>query len=297
MSNAQFENQKNRNAAIYTFITAGLLLLLFFAVSWQKPVVLPPEPGDGIEVNLGNSEDGSGDDQPMDPSEPAPDVEVVKNSPPPDPIPDQKIEADENNNDDDEPVVKKTEPKKIEKPVVKPVTQPAEKIVSNNNKPTTTTPTPKPKAQMGKTTGGNGDGGNGAAIYKPGSNQGNGSGSGDKGKPGGDPNSNNYDGNGRGNGGSGGGSGISKRGQIQNRSITRMPSFEDDFNENANVAVDVTVAADGTVLSAKIQPRGTNTTNASIKNIALQKARQLKFAARGDEEETGTLIFNFRLRD
>ena len=42
------------------------------------------------------------------------------------------------------------------------------------------------------------------------------------------------------------------------------PSFEDDFNENAKVAVDITVDAGGNVTSASVNPRGTTTTNANV---------------------------------
>ena len=54
------------------------------------------------------------------------------------------------------------------------------------------------------------------------------------------------------------------------------PSFEDDFNENAKVAVDITVDASGRVTSATVNLSGTTTTNANIRSIATRKARQLK---------------------
>jgi len=73
--------------------------------------------------------------------------------------------------------------------------------------------------------------------------------------------------------------------------------FEDDFNENAKVAVDITVNQSGAVIAASINPKGTTTTNTSIRNIAIQKAKTLKLNAADASEQTGTLIFDFKLRN
>lgn len=119
-------------------------------------------------------------------------------------------------------------------------------------------------------------------------------GKGDQGKINGDPNSDSY----TGNGGSGSG-GVSVSRGLQGRKINRYPSFEDEFSENAKVAVDIKVDDKGNVISASIQPRGTTTSNASMKAIALQKARQLRFNTNeeGPEEDLGTIVFNFRIRN
>lgn len=74
-----------------------------------------------------------------------------------------------------------------------------------------------------------------------------------------------------------------------------MPSFEDDFNENAKIAVDIKVDAGGTVVEASFQPRGSTTSDPSLRAIALRKARQVKF--NGGEESGGTIIFNFRIKN
>jgi outer membrane biosynthesis protein TonB len=76
----------------------------------------------------------------------------------------------------------------------------------------------------------------------------------------------------------------------------RGQSFEDEFNENAKIAVNVTVDAGGRVTSASYSPVGSTSTNAAMKSIALRRARELKFNAGGDGQ-TGTVIFNFRLRN
>ena len=113
-------------------------------------------------------------------------------------------------------------------------------------------------------------------------------------KPGGIPDSDSYDGS----GGTGKSNGVSTSRGLQGRKISRLPSFEDEFNENAKVAVDVKVDGNGTVVSATYQPRGSTTSDAGMRDIALRKAKQIKFnPSAGGEESLGTLIFNFRLKN
>ena len=165
-----------------------------------------------------------------------------------------------------------TKPPKNTQPVVQPTPAP-----------------PKPKAVFHGVNGTD-KGGNDADNYKPGGNQGIAGGHGDQGKPGGDPNSNNYTGGGHGN------SGVSISRGLTGRKITGLPSFTDDFNDNAKVAMDIHVDASGHVISAEYQPRGSTTSDASMIAIAKRKASQIKFNTTGDES-VGTIIFNFRLKN
>jgi hypothetical protein len=149
---------------------------------------------------------------------------------------------------------------------------------------------PKPKAVF-KGAAGTGTGGNEADSYKKGGSEGIAGGQGDQGRPGGDPNSKNYEGN-----GGKGNSGVSISRGLQGRSISRLPSFEDEFNENAKIAVNIRIDEDGKVTSATYEPRGSTTSDASLKSIAIRKALQIKFNA-GAEEASGTILFNFKLRN
>ena len=99
-------------------------------------------------------------------------------------------------------------------------------------------------------------------------------------------------------GGNGNGGVTISRG-LQGRKINRFPSFEDDFQENAKVAVDITVDAKGKVINATFQQKGSTTANSFIKNIALKKARQLQFNVDEQDlqDQIGTIIFNFRIRN
>jgi hypothetical protein len=170
--------------------------------------------------------------------------------------------------------------KEVVKVKAKPVKQP---------ETTPTPPKPKPKAIFHGVNG-TGTGGNDADDYKPGGNQGIAGGHGDQGKPGGDPNSTNYTGGGHGN------SGVAISRGLAGRHITGYPSFTDDFNENAKVAVDIHVDANGNVTDPEYQPRGSTTSDANMKAIALRKAKQVKFNGGGDES-VGTIIFNFKIHN
>jgi hypothetical protein len=259
--------------------------------SWTLPVEAPPPVEEGIEVNLGNSDKGMGTDQPYLPGKPAAE-DKEKYTPPKQAVvekqPVKDVETDDNNKEDapviKHPPVTKPEATKLPdkdlttkrvKPVKQPEIMPVKPVVRH------------PKALMG-TVAGTGNGGNDADDFKPGGNQGVAGGKGDQGAPGGDPNSNNYTGGGHGN------SGVAISRGLSGRHITGTPSFTDDFNENAKVAVDIHVDAGGNVTDATYQPRGSTTADDQMKAIALRKAKLVKFNA-GDNESVGTIIFNFKI--
>lgn len=325
MSN--FNRQKNTKAAAYSLLLIGVLVLLCFTISWTPPSTAIPPVEEGMEVNLGDSETGEGDVQPLMPGDPATEEGLVSVSPPP-PLsgaaPSQEKEVETNDEDKEAPpaVVKTPAIKPKEKSPVTPLVNTPPKSdsrkknvpasapsnvptnPSNTEKnqprqtvqavatPTPTTPAPKPKYVLGAQQGG--QGGNNAQSSVASNGQGIAGGKGDQGKPTGDPNSDSY----TGTGGSGNG-GIAVSRGLQGRKINRFPSFQDEFNENAKVAVDIKVDTRGNVLAASIQPRGTTTVSVSLKNIALQKAKQLKFTPddEGAEEQLGTIIFDFRVRN
>lgn len=281
----QSDKKKNLEAAVYTAVILIGLALLLFLVSWQLPNPVEPDPPlamQGIEVNLGTDETGSGTDQPLLPGDPAPEVAKSPSSTP---------EETSGDNSPDDPDSDVSSPKNEKtKPNVKPSETP--KTTSSVAK-TVTNPSPappKPKAVFnGKTaSNSNGTGGNGADSYYKGSNQGIAGGKGDQGGVGGDPNSDSYKGNGRGNGG------IRIRSGLDGRRITGSYSFTDEFKRDATVYVDVTVDASGKVINATVNPRGTTTTDANTRSIAIRKAYQIKFNA-GSQEQKGTLAFEFKV--
>ena len=261
-----FEREKNWKASAITAAVCLLLFLLFFYLQWTLPQIPPPIMGEGIEVNLGNSETGIG-------SKPEPS--------------NAKISAEENG---DEAVNNTTDakikPESKAAPVVKPTNKPTTKAVAS--KPVE----PKPKAVFKGGTSTT-TSGNESDSYNGVKNQGIAGGKGDQGNPNGNPNSDSY----KGNASSGtAGNGVTIRSGLDGRRITKLPSFEDEFNEPAKVAIDITVDQSGNVIAASVNPKGTTTTNQSIRNIALKKARTIKLNQGSESEQVGTLVFNFKLR-
>lgn len=271
-----FEQQKNIKATLITSVISMVLFLIFFYVHYNKPIPPPPSLEEGIEVNLGDATTGLGDEPALAPGAPT-----------------EKI---------DQIATPKSEQSTL--PITPSASASDEDVAVNNptkHKPNSNTPsliekpirTPKPKAVF-KGTISNGTGGNNTDSYNGVQNQGVAGGKGDQGNPNGNINSDSYTGNASsGNGGTGG---VVIRSGLDGRRISKFPSFEDDFNENAKVAVDITVNQFGQVIAASINPKGTTTSNSNIRNIALKKARSLKLNSSAVEEQSGTLIFNFKLR-
>ncbi len=290
-ANHEFEVRKNRKAALYTLMICGILVLLLLLVSWNLPFNPPTPVEEGLEVNLGNSDQGLGSNQPFLPNDPS--KQDQEKYTPPKTVAATKealkdVETDDKN-PDDVPAVKSppvTKPNATKIPDKDLSVKTPRKIVQTAVNPTPVPP--KPKAVFHGVNG-DGTGGNDADHFKPGGNQGIAGGKGDQGAPGGDPNSTNYKGGGHGNG-------IAIAGGLQGRKIRSTPSFTDEFNENAKVAVDIHVDAAGNVISAEYQARGSTTADASLKAIAIQKAHQVKFNS-GSDESVGTLIFNFKLKN
>ncbi len=276
MKSANVNSQQIQvKAATITAIITIILFSLFFYVRYQLPKPQEIQEGEGIEVNLGNVETGLGD-IPVSGNN---DLSQATST-------NVEAAADNNNatnevNNEDDIAVNRNKP--VENKKANPIV---------NNIPAT----PKPKAVFSNNTNRNTASG-GAAVndsYNNATSQGIAGGKGDQGKPTGNPLSDSYNGNAASGNGAGG---VSIRNGLDGRRITRLPSFEDDFNENAKVAVDITVNQSGSVISASINPKGTTTTNTSIRNIAIQKAKTLKLNAADAAEQTGTLIFNFKLRN
>ncbi len=287
-----FESQKNLKASGYTLLVCVLIAIVLLFVTWTLPTIPPPPVDEGIEVNLGNSDKGLGTNQPFLPGKPSPRDEE-KYTPPKQTVvehaPAKEVET--NDKDEDAPAIKKPA-------ITKPdATKIPDKDVAKN-KPVkvmqaVVTPAPvkpKPKAVFHGVSG-TGSGGNDADDYKPGASQGVAGGKGDQGAPGGNPNSNNY----KGNGGTGN-SGVSLSRGLQKRGVMKYPSFTDDFNENNYVAVDIHVDGNGNVTGADFQLKGSTTSESSMVNIAIRKAKQIKFNSTGDES-VGTIIFNFKVRN
>lgn len=288
--NHQFETEKNRKALLYTLCIVALFLLIAIFYTW--PLLIPPTPPvqDLIDVNLGNEQEGMGNVQPLVKGERAPDNQSMPSHQKAAKVteePTRNVQAEENNDDKEAaPVTKADKPKEDAKEINKPSTNKTTKkinpspIVNPNPAP------PKPKLPLYK--GGTGNGGNGATEDNGYRNQGYKPGNGDAGSP---------DGKADAYGNSPGGrSGVSVVRGLSGRRIIHFPNMTDDFNENAKVYVDIKVDASGKVVDAGIA-RGTTTSNSSLRSIAIDKAKQLKFPPSQQDVESGTILFVFVLKN
>lgn len=269
----------------------GLFLVVAIFYTW--PLLVPPVPQvqDLIDVNLGNNQEGMGTIQPLVKGERAPENQSVPSREKASKAieePSREVQASPDNNDKEAaPVVKVEKPKEDARQINKvSKIQHTRKInpstVINKN------PAPRrPKIPLYK--GGNGKGGNGATQDNGFRNQGYKPGAGDGGSPSGNPDSYGTTPGGR------IGGGVSIVSGLSGRRFTRFPNMQGDFNENAKVYVDIQVDASGHVIQANIA-RGTTTSNGSIRSIALQKAKELKFSTSSSDLDTGTILFIFKLK-
>jgi TonB family protein len=282
VADLNFERNKNIKALSYTIIIMGGLFLLFVLMSWTLPLTPPPPVDEGVEVNLGNSDQGFGTVAPQIPGEPAEEQQTNFNPPP-----SQRAQAETNpevaeNNDADVPAIH-TSPKPEKKKDIKPVNNDSKKVTAKAvTNPTPTPPKPKAVYAGGKNTS---NSGNNADSYNNSRNQGIAGGNGDQGKPNGNPNSDSY----TGNGGSGS-AGISITRGLQGRHIASAAHFQDQYKYGGKVSVDITVDENGNVTSAHVKP---GSPFADLNAIAERRAKQLKFN-KGSVPQTGTIQIIFQ---
>lgn len=250
-----------------TIIFHALLVIALLFLGLITPLPLPTE--GGVEVNLGNSDDGMGNIQPIELAA------ATQAAPPPQQAPSDEDLITEDTEEapaiEPKPVVK---PKSVKKPEPKPIVK------------TEPTPEPAPKVDPraifpGKNATGDkkGQGGNQGVTGKPG----------DQGKPTGDPNATGYDGT----GGSGGGVSF----DLSGRSKRSIPPPSKNFKEEGTVVVTIYVNRAGNVTRVITGVKGTTTSNAQLRLLAEQAAKQAKFSPKEDapEEQKGSITYIFKL--
>ncbi len=128
-----FDKQRHKKALTYTAIICGALLLMFIFISWT---VLPPSPAvvqDLMEINLGNNDEGFGEEQPLIKGPGKPEKEIAEqpqSSPAKEEVAEEKITPDDNAEEAAAPVVKsvkKITPVKIASPTPTTAVLPAPK--------------------------------------------------------------------------------------------------------------------------------------------------------------------------
>lgn len=255
-------------------ITAGahvllLILCLFIGYTLPASTAVPDEMG--MEVNLGNSDDGSGDNQAFSTDHPAYQPEETGKS--------VQREASE------DPSNLATDENDADAPSIRPNPaneQRRQHRQTENRQPAATQP--KPKVLFPAS---NGNGGNAASINQAGGSEGNGKGNGDKGVPGGTPGSPNYSGiPGSGTGG------IAH--SFQDRTMVARPAPDAEFREGGKVVIRVTVNPQGNIIAKRIK----SAANAELGKIALRKVEEVRFSKSdiAPPEQFGDITFVFKTR-
>lgn len=286
-----FEQLKNTKAIVTTLSIHAVLLILalYFVITVPAQTVIEEM---GMEVNLGTTEDGFGDDQPEDPNDPASlDLADAKQAKMAETVAEDiaNIHTDDHASEERVAITKPTvttpsdkkktilqEPKTNTKPNTSQDANP------NNNAVAKTTTAAKPKYQF---QGGAGTGGNQAAGEREGTGEGIGQGAGDMGVPGGTPGAANYQGKpGKGN--------SLLDFNLENRHIVSKPSTNANFAKGGTVKVNVKVNKQGQITSWNFVSGGSE----ELRAIVSQKIKDVKFnpSSTAPIEQIGTISFNFK---
>ena len=262
------------------FHLLALLAILYFAMS--TPLPLPGE--EGVEVNLGSSDQGMGYVQEQSPppvQQPPPALPPPQTDPEPEPEEDLITQDVEDTPAIEEEDVEEKDEEKQEEEVIKPEETPVEEVVQEAEAE------PEPQPEPPKV--------NERALYKgnsntdgDGSNQGETGKPGDQGQPNGTPDATNYEGSG-GFGDEGVGYDLGGRG------AKHLPKPAYDSEEQGKVVVDIKVDRNGKVVSAMAGAKGTTISDLRLRRLAEEAALRSVFASdpNAPERQRGTITYNF----
>lgn len=287
-SYAQNDSKANAKAAAITTGVHVVILLIFFLVPLAATLTNNPVVDEeGIEVNLGNSDIGFGDVQPLIPDEPAPAVQ--EQSTPPQQQVAQAVDEPEKETSDrddaDAPEINKPE-KKVTTPKKVTTTNPPTTVTKPSNT-TITNPTPAPPKPKAVYSGGTGTGGNNSDTYNNSKNQGVAGGKGDQGKPGGSATSDNYNGSG------GGGKGSGPKVTRGDRTITNNYYFFSGDLDRATINAIVKVSPEGKGTFVGFGA-GSTTQGRDYANAIANYLKSMQFN-KADHESTVTVQFKFNV--
>ncbi|KAA2243069.1 hypothetical protein F0L74_11165 [Chitinophaga agrisoli] len=285
---------KNLKALGVTIGVHALLLVGLLFAGFSAPPPLPDQDL-GMEVNLGTSDEGMGDVQPLNPNPPS-DAAPNASSPQSEPVPSQDNAATQDiatQDQEDAPEVTQRE-KPVEKPKETPENlepKPAKTVKpKSENPPAPVPPAPKPKAVYSGGTANNANSGNNANGSNNSTGEGNTGKPGDRGQINGDPNASGYTG-----GGLGGGRSDFR---LNGRSLVSKPQPTYDGNETGYIAINIKVDRKGIVTDATHSLRGSTLNNPRLIEIAKRAAREIKYNASPDAPEVqfGTIRFYFKVQ-
>jgi outer membrane biosynthesis protein TonB len=269
---------KNKKRAIAGTILFHLLVFLaLFFLALRTPLPLPGE--EGVEVNLGYSDQGMGQIQPEKQEAVASAAASQIPQAVEDPVKDRVVtQQSEEAPALPEKIVEKPKTKPAEKPIEKPPVEPAPK------------PAPEPVAEPQPQV-------NQRALFR-GSNSGANTGSegitgqpGDQGRPDGLRDVKRYEGQ----GGQGDGASFSLGG----RGAKYLERPSSNFSEQGDVVVDIWVDRKGVVVRAEVSLRGTTILDTKLRNLAVKAALNSVFAEdpKAAVQQKGTITYTFIIRN
>lgn len=262
--------------SVAIFALLLLFFLFFIIVTPNPPFPVAAEGGGGLEFNIGNMIEGTGNVDPSNGIGEA--VKVVESTQATQPVSQNNPEEFVTSDNGEESDIQKKENKNTQTVVI-PV-KPREKTVAEKIAEAA-------QKNQGKSSGGDGNSGQ----------------AGDEGRPDGKPNVNGDGGTGGGEGGTKGpgkgkGSGNGPGGygyNLSGRAIVTPPPISKDTQEEGTVVVEITVDKTGKVIKAEPNGRGTDTNSPILKTKARQAALATKFNVSGEfEEQKGTITIVFK---
>ena len=280
---SQAEENKNRmislGISLLIFILLLLFLIFYVIVTPNPPFPIAPGGGGGIEFNIGNLIEGTGNVESDGIGDAVQVVESTDATPPTTENSSQDVVTSDNGEDVNitKSETNNTSTSQTVVIPVKPKVKTAAELLAE-------------KFNKNKGNNGGGDGNSGHA--------------GNDGRPDGNPNTNGNGGTGGGDGGGDGpgkgpGKGLGNGGygfSLAGRSVMTPPTLSKDTKEEGKVVVEITVDKNGKVIKADPNGRGTNTQSAMLKAKARQAALATTFNVSGEFEEqkgTITIIFSF----
>ena len=261
MSTQQDKKKNKRRGLIGTIVFHVILLVVFLFTGLTIPVPIPEEEGLPVQLDLGNTDFGSGPEQPMSSAEP----DVTEPITEPEPVDASPVESPEEvatqDADSDMSVPEETKPEtpKEEKPELD---DRLKKLVNSN------------PFQTKEDNTSQGEGNTDQA--------------GDFGKPDGSPDGSSLNGD-----AAGGGVSFSLGG----RGFKGAPPIQGNMQESGRIVVEIIVDRQGNVIRVTPGGRGTTITNGDLIKKAMDAARKAKFTpnAAAPEEQRGTMTFEFVL--
>ena len=284
----QAEEQQKKNKRKSAVITAAfhVILLLVFLIFGLSSAFPPPV--EGILVNFGTMQTGSGDkpsevvDQPeeISPRQTSPSASVPEPEESPAEIATQDIEETVPIKIEEEEEMKK-QPEKKTKVEPEPVKE-EKPVKDENTRPEKEEPRiDKESLYTGQKSSENSPSNEGE-LYTPG----------DQGDPEGDPTAKNHEGDSKGLGNIGVGY------DLAGRNLLAVPPIEETYKETGKVVVSIKVDRNGKVIFAKYMVKGSTSTDPKLIRLAEEAAQQAKFSANSQaaEEQFGSITFTFKLK-